>query len=592
MTKGSTNHYKNIINPMGGYTKRILSIITFFGASSLLASAIFTVQGNTNFATALTDTSSKTTVIDVNPMIAISVPSSLDLTINPTPTGSDLQVATGTVSVATNNLTGYNLSFSLANTATTTALTNTNDTTQTIPSLTSTTTSSNFPVNQWGYSTDYTSGTGNFDVLPSLGSTIQLKQTQSPSAADNTAFSIGTRIDTTKVSGTYSNTLTFTAITNLPPPEPELTAVSPAYISAQDTSTKTITLTGTDLDYATSIQIGSEYCTNITAISSTSVTCEIGSNQGVLDSTTDFYEAGMSSSNPTMQAMTSAISNKTSSPTPIAISINGQTTSTNINYYQETTLADTRDNKTYTIVKQADNNTWMTQNLDLDLATTTTLTSDNTNLTSTTTWTPERDTIPTGSLSSSTWIDDYNHPYSYDPGDEYYYTSGTTSNDTQYTSLSACTAAGHSESDCKHYHEGNYYNWSAAVASNDTSSHTTAEETMPDSICPKGWRLPQASSSPSEFGTLFYQSGITTSATSSSYTTDGFNNVRTNPLYWVRSGYVYSGSRYDLGSIGYYWSSAVNSSSSARYAGFYSSNIYPRSNNYRYVGFSVRCVAE
>ena len=60
----------------------------------------------------------------------------------------------------------------------------------------------------------------------------------------------------------------------------------------------------------------------------------------------------------------------------------------------------------------------------------------------------------------------------------------------------------------------------------------------------------------------------------------------------MRSGYVTPGNRLNFaGYRGYYWSGRALSSSSAYYLCFYSSSVYPSNDNYRYVGYSVRCVA-
>ena len=238
----------------------------------------------------------------------------------------------------------------------------------------------------------------------------------------------------------------------------------------------------------------------------------------------------------------------------------------------------------------------MTQNLDYDINTSKTLTSSDTDISAN--WTPTRSTIATGSLSSSTWTNDKTTPYSYDPGDVYYYTSGSTSDDTTYSSLSACTSAGHSEGDCAHYHAGNYYNWTAAVAMNGSSSYTANYNNVNQSICPAGWRLPvgmTAASTSGDYANLIYSAGIvsakSTSTSSQSYATNGFVNIRAEPLWFVRSGYVYSGALNDAGSYGYYWSSSVYSSNSAYSLYFGSSRVYPQSRSDRYNGNSVRCVA-
>ena len=85
---------------------------------------------------------------------------------------------------------------------------------------------------------------------------------------------------------------------------------------------------------------------------------------------------------------------------------------------------------------------------------------------------------------------------------------------------------------------------------------------------------------------LLNQYGLTSSPTSNN------NNITTSPLYFVRSGYVSPGSYLNrAGSYGYYWSGRASSSSYAYTLSFTSSNVYPSSSYYRYLGYSVRCVA-
>ncbi len=267
------------------------------------------------------------------------------------------------------------------------------------------------------------------------------------------------------------------------------------------------------------------------------------------------------------------------------------------------TLTDTRDNKTYEIAKLADGNCWMTQNLDLDLNSQTALTPGNTNISSD--WTPMRNTISFTDTTVDGWQNDYNVPYSADPGDIYYYSSGTNSDDTQYTSLADCQAA-HPDCSAKN-HAGNYYNWSAAVASNDTSSMTERFSDAEDSICPAGWKLPNG---PQNSGDLFEDNEFDALITSQdgiagerptycggpcpfyNYQDGGFNKIRTAPLWLARSGRVSIGWLYDTGNYGYYWSSTVYGSSYAYPLSFSSGNVYPASDKNRDVGYSVRCIAE
>ena len=286
---------------------------------------------------------------------------------------------------------------------------------------------------------------------------------------------------------------------------------------------------------------------------------------------------------------------------------------------------DARDGKKYWVTKLKDGHIWMTQNLDLDIGGTNVaaLTSENTDISTTAsgsgiysagyteqdgvwTWNPvstavtSNDYISGTSVKPSTWpTSDYTTPYSAEGGDTYYYTSNTTGNDTRYNSLQDCKNASHTEDECKRYFVGNYYNWSAAIASNNsTNIGSTVGEIASNSICPKGWRLPNASQTDNiynEFGRMLYQAEITAKVSAGNdsvgYTTGGFNKLRSNPYYFVRSGDIYGGTLSNPGANGYYWSSTVSSSTSAYPLYFNGADIYPARNGNRCSGRSVRCVA-
>lgn len=266
---------------------------------------------------------------------------------------------------------------------------------------------------------------------------------------------------------------------------------------------------------------------------------------------------------------------------------------------------DIRDDKLYWITKMADGKCWMTENLDLDLETTptsvATLTSENTNLklygsmgyttangyscsndspaceNGIITWAPERATIPEGSLSSATWQNDYNNPYSYDNG--------------------LATPKGKMGG---HGYTGNYYNWTASIASNASNSYTTS--VAANSICPKGWRLPNAASMEGgyEFSELFYAYGVTKDdKNGSGYATGGYNNLVGPPLYFAPSGFITGGQMSSYDNYGYYWSNAPRDSkgSYTLYFGSGSNQIWPASYGNsdfmgRFGGRSLRCLAE
>ena len=298
----------------------------------------------------------------------------------------------------------------------------------------------------------------------------------------------------------------------------------------------------------------------------------------------------------------------------------------------ETTAVDTRDNKTYTVARLCTrtdgtacanddfehSQLWMTQNLDHVIDTTRTYSHADTDLGYTTgdttaTWQPNATLATPGTISafnsgttegvvSGFTSSNNNNPYQVEGGDTYAWTNG--SSNTIYTSLAQCELY-HSESECLHYHVGNYYNWSAAVATNNTSSYTADPTTAPDSICPAGWRLPKGLTMDgstvveSEFNTLFRANGITngsdttlgTSGTNVGYASGGFSKMVNKPFYFVRSGYVNSTTLNYFGTIGVYWSSSAQSSSYAYYLSFNSSYLYPAYRYNRGSGWSVRCVA-
>ena len=274
----------------------------------------------------------------------------------------------------------------------------------------------------------------------------------------------------------------------------------------------------------------------------------------------------------------------------------------------ELELVDTRDNSIYWVTKLQNNildsnegQCWMTENLDLDFNTTNpdgsiamrTFTSNDTNLstdesvytnaktiyntstggytydssTGVATWTPIRSTIPPSSLNSSTWTNSNNSPYSYDRGN--------------------AEPDGYKNG---HGKAGNYYNWTAAVASN--ASGNIGGGNAANSVCPKGWRLPNTRTY--ELSKMLYAYGVTKDATNGSgYATGGYNKMAASPLYFVQSGYVSGGSLSNSASNGYYWSSAVVSTSIALYLRFYSGSVNLVSRDYpRSFGLSVRCLVE
>ena len=221
------------------------------------------------------------------------------------------------------------------------------------------------------------------------------------------------------------------------------------------------------------------------------------------------------------------------------------------------TLKDKRDEKEYTVTKQADGNLWMTQNLRLGSDSQIKLTVDNTDLVSTSV---------------------------YDSGSDGWYTPAvqTSGSDSWQNPVDAKHI--YQQSDTNY---GNLYNWYTATAGTGTSNMTNSDASS--SICPKGWKLPPntGTGSYTELMQATVNSSIATRGTNTTYT----NAFQAAPLSFVLSG-VYISKLHDPGTYGGYWSrTAYSSSDAARGFSFYSSGDYNlQVNYYKYGGYALRCV--
>ena len=259
-------------------------------------------------------------------------------------------------------------------------------------------------------------------------------------------------------------------------------------------------------------------------------------------------------------------------------------------------LTDARDQKQYWVTKLADGNCWMTQNLDLDLSTSKALTPDDSDVSRS--WTPTNDTLTDG---TKTTIDN-TAVWSWNLGD-YVLTTPNAGNSCGTSGISDfgdCTSVGFQSvagmtpmadgnvTDVisgntynAHYHVGNHYTWNAATAGTG-GTITSAEAT--DSICPKGWRLPTSTRS-GEYQALM-------NAYSISSNDAGSTALVFAPLYFVRSGYVSSGSLLFAGNESDYWSSTAYSDTSDAYFLYFTLGyVRPSGYDTRYNGQSVRCLA-
>ncbi|MBR3052092.1 hypothetical protein IKG60_00540 [Candidatus Saccharibacteria bacterium] len=165
----------------------------------------------------------------------------------------------------------------------------------------------------------------------------------------------------------------------------------------------------------------------------------------------------------------------------------------------------------------------------------------------------------------------------------------------------ACISARTAEI-CDHAHIGNYYNWTAAIASNDSTAISNRYATTSNSICPKGWRLPTGpdGTNGSEYQLLLQAAHIANSGTSDPGTGDpidiGFVNggrtiLEAIPYSFARTGSVSDTTLYYFTGNGFYWSGSAVSSSGAFYLIYNSGALYPASHYDRSNGRPLRCLA-
>ena len=254
---------------------------------------------------------------------------------------------------------------------------------------------------------------------------------------------------------------------------------------------------------------------------------------------------------------------------------------------------DERDGKSYWVTKLADGHIWMTQNLDFDIETNTTLNSNTTDLN-------------VAYNSSTGQYAEYNDGYTESNGIIYYTPassaktinfSGNIATGWQNSNTAPYTANKTDSTETGHASLGNYYNWTAAIASNNSSSLTAntydnVANNPKNSICPKGWRLPTISGesetlsgSTNEFARLNYLYNNNSTST--------YIGLINQPIYFIRGGYISSNSS-SLGNYsveGLYRSSSLQNASNAYALDFGNGGLsldYPGS---RKGGYSIRCIS-
>jgi hypothetical protein len=176
-------------------------------------------------ASAAVQTTASTTVnATVGSVISMSTSTTVGISLTPT-SGGVVSSASDTVSVSTNNTTGYVLT--LANADATTNLVSGGNT---IAAHTGTQASPTALANNtWGYrvvsvggfgagaynaETNNASSSSTWAGIPATGSANTIKTTASTASGDTTTVWYGVKVNSTKANGTYTDTVTYTATTN------------------------------------------------------------------------------------------------------------------------------------------------------------------------------------------------------------------------------------------------------------------------------------------------------------------------------------------------------------------------------------------
>ena len=253
---------------------------------------------------------------------------------------------------------------------------------------------------------------------------------------------------------------------------------------------------------------------------------------------------------------------------------------------------DARDGKQYWVTRLADGHIWMTQNLDIDLS----VEDDQGN------------TIIRIFSSEDTDLTDHSKTGAYANGYEYDETTGITTWTPIVTAktinFEGTTMTGWQNSDTEPYSAsktddigtehaslGNYYNWTAAIASNNSSALTqnTAGNIVnnpQNSICPKGWRLP----------TISNQSGTIIGSTNEFERLKAlYDNVSTAPLFFNKPGFISDTSINGFHISGTYISSSSYSNTAIWGASLtndeFKTDWWNRDFDGRRGGHSIRCIA-
>ncbi len=190
-------------------TNKGIKIVSGMLAASLFAMPVLLLNGA---PTSAASQSATTTVnVTIDPVISITASPNIEMDITPTTSGQ-FRTANGNVVISTNNVKGYTTYITSNTTETSLKQPAATGVSAVIPTVSASGTT--ISGNGWGWSND----ASQFNPVKATGttdnSTVFSRTTSATPTGDNKTLTIGASATTSVPSGTYSNTLLLTAVTN------------------------------------------------------------------------------------------------------------------------------------------------------------------------------------------------------------------------------------------------------------------------------------------------------------------------------------------------------------------------------------------
>ena len=479
----------------------------------------------------------------VHPMLSVELQSAVNFDVVPTQDGA-FSSSAASLSVSTNNETGYSLYLSTVNGKSTLASLNPS-VTNTIGAVSGTVEESGFGDNTWGYnlSEGTPSGSLTYQAVPGDSTVQQGFGSEGPTASDTYTLTFGTKVNTSLPSGTYSNQVVVSVVANpayIPPFEGiETMQEMTSTICSNADEGETARLKDTrdqKLYWVTKLKDGNCWMTQNLDFD---IPADGLTNENGLAAKTDLpggttWATGTETSENSYPATATEPEGTITSN-----STNTGTFSWDLGYYVK---SDPDGYSNYCSGVKA---------------------------------------LSSANCTSKGWIN-VGEGSGYAALTEEQTDTASSGNTTYEVTVVNEQAKTYDA----HYLVGNMYQYTAATAG--TGGNITSTSDIPTgSVCPKGWTLPSRGTS-STTGNDFY--GLT-AAYSISSNTAGSTAITQAPLYFSPAGFVVSDSLSNAGTSGYYWSSTAYSSTDAYSLYFYSVVVRPSYLSYRNFGRSVRCLA-